>query len=146
MTVKGNSYNNKFHLLVFNNTAFALVGDASGLQPSATAGSLYVGLHTADPGAGGSQTTSESAYTGYARVAVARSSSGWTVANSTVNPTANIVFPVSTGSGDLVTYASIGTASSGAGIILYRWLLTSSFTTNAGFVPTILSTATIIES
>ena len=47
---KGNTFENDLLLLVFNNTAAALIGDASGLQPSATAGSLYVSLHTSDPG------------------------------------------------------------------------------------------------
>jgi hypothetical protein len=68
--------------LLFQNDAFANVGDAGGLQPSATAGNLYISLHTADPGADGDQTTSECAYTSYARVAVARSGAGWTVVES----------------------------------------------------------------
>ena len=55
--------------LLFNNTDWANVGDAAGLQNSATAGSFYVALHTADPGDAGNQTTSEASYTGYARVA-----------------------------------------------------------------------------
>ena len=65
------------HLL--QNAAIADVGDASGLQPSATAGSLYISLHTASPDAADVQTTSEADYTSYARVAVARSAAGWTV-------------------------------------------------------------------
>ena len=53
---------NAFLLLLLNNTAWANVGDASGLQPAGTAGSLYLSLHTADPGEGGSQSTSEISY------------------------------------------------------------------------------------
>jgi hypothetical protein len=64
--------------LVFTNTTWANVGDATGLVGSSVAGSLYVSLHTASPAAG-DQTTSETSYTGYARVAVARSGAGWTV-------------------------------------------------------------------
>lgn len=64
--------------LYFNNTAHADIGDASGLQPAATEGSIYVSLHTANP-AGGNQSTSEATYTGYARVAVGRNSGAWTV-------------------------------------------------------------------
>ena len=63
----------------FNNDDHTNVGDAAGLQNSAAAGNVYVSLHTADP-AGGDQTTSECTYTGYARVAVARSAAGWTIA------------------------------------------------------------------
>jgi len=66
------------HLL--QNAAIAGVGDAGGLQPSASAGNLYVSLHTASPDAADIQTTSEADYTSYARVAVVRSASGWTVA------------------------------------------------------------------
>lgn len=58
--------------ILFKNTAWANVGDASGLQPSAVAGSFYIRLHTADPGEAGTGDTSEAAYTGYAPVAVAR--------------------------------------------------------------------------
>lgn len=65
--------------LLFQNTTWANIGDATGLVGSGTAGSFYVSLHTADPSAG-NQTTSETSYTGYTRVAVARSSGGWTVA------------------------------------------------------------------
>ena len=63
-------------LLLFNNTDWANVGDAGGLQNSATAGSFYVALHSSDPGDAGDQSTNEISYTGYARVAVARSGAG----------------------------------------------------------------------
>jgi hypothetical protein len=64
--------------LIFQNLAWANIGDASGLQPSGAAGNFYISLHTANP-AGGNQTTSECTYTSYARVAVVRSAGGWTV-------------------------------------------------------------------
>jgi len=70
---KSNACENGLLLLMFNNTDFANIGDAGGLQNSATAGSLYISLHTSDPGEAGSQTTNEANYTSYARVAVARS-------------------------------------------------------------------------
>ena len=78
--------------LLFLNTAWANVGNVAGLQPSGVAGSFYVALHTADPGDAGDQTTSEVAYTGYARVAVARSGAGWTRAVSTISNTATVQF------------------------------------------------------
>ena len=77
-----NSSENNLMLLVFNNTAWANVGNAGGLLPSSVAGSFYISLHTADPGETGSQTTSEANYTGYARVGVARSSAGFTVSGT----------------------------------------------------------------
>lgn len=49
--------------LILRNSAWANIGDSSGLQPSATAGSLYLSLHTASPGEGGNQSTNEISYT-----------------------------------------------------------------------------------
>lgn len=54
---------NAFLLLFFNNTDWAVVGDAAGLQNSSAAGSLYLSLHTASPGEAGDQSTSEISYT-----------------------------------------------------------------------------------
>lgn len=54
---------NSFLLLFFNNTDWAVVGDASGLQNSASAGSLYLSLHTSSPAEGGNQSTNEISYT-----------------------------------------------------------------------------------
>lgn len=54
---------NAFLLLFFNNTDWAVVGDAAGLQNSVAAGSLYLSLHTASPGEGGTQATNEISYT-----------------------------------------------------------------------------------
>lgn len=53
---------NAFLLLLLNNTDWANVGDAAGLQNSATAGSLYLSLHTSSPGEGGTQATNEISY------------------------------------------------------------------------------------
>lgn len=64
---------------IFNNADIANIGDASGLQNSATNGNLYISLHTADPTATGNQTSSEATFTGYARQAVDRAGSAWTV-------------------------------------------------------------------
>ena len=56
--------------LLFQNISWANVGNAGGLLQSTVAGSFFVSLHTADPGEAGTQTTNETSYTGYARVAV----------------------------------------------------------------------------
>lgn len=103
---------------LFQNLAVANVGDVSGLQPSAAAGSLYVSLHTADPGLAGDQTTNETSYTSYARVAVARSSGGWTEASQVMSNTAQLNFPQCTGTGATLMFWGIGTASSGAGVLI----------------------------
>lgn len=132
---KGNVFENDLLLLVFNNTAAALIGDASGLQPSATAGSLYVSLHTGDPGEAGDQETNECAYTSYARVAVARSGAGWTVSGNAVTNAALVQFPQCTGSSETATHFAIGTASSGAGKVLYKGALSASLAISSGIQP-----------
>lgn len=109
--------------LYFNNTDHANIGDAAGLQNSAAAGSFYISLHTADPGAGGSQTTSESALGGYARVAVARSGAGWTIAGANVSNAAAVTFPAVSSGSETITYFGIGSDASGAGNLFFRGLL-----------------------
>jgi len=128
-----NSMENSTLLLFFNNTAFANVGDATGLPASATAGNLYVSLHTADPGEAGSQTTSETAYTNYARVAVARSGAGWTVSTNSATNAGAVTFPACGASGSTITHFGIGTASSGAGVLLFSG--TCSLSVSSGITP-----------
>lgn len=132
---KGNTWENELLLLVFNNTDAALIGDATGLRGSSTAGSLYVSLHTGDPGEGGNQTTSECAYTSYARVAVARSGSGWTVTGNAVTNAALVQFPQCTGGSETATHFAIGTASTSTGKILYKGALSASLAISSGIQP-----------
>ncbi len=126
--------------LVLNNVTMALVGDATGLVGSTTPGSLYVSLHTADPGETGDQTTSEATYTGYARVAITRStgSPAWTVTTadpaSAVNAAA-ITFPACTAGSSTCTYFALGTASTGAGSRLFDGPLTALLAVSAGITP-----------
>jgi hypothetical protein len=107
------------------NAALTNIGDAGGLLPSSTAGSLYVSLHSADPGEAGAQNTSEVSYTGYARVAVARSSSGWDVSGAVASNHAAITFGADTSGTVTATYIGVGTDSSGAGHLLYSGAITS---------------------
>lgn len=131
-----NAFETALLTLLFNNTALANVGDASGLQPSATAGSYYISLHTADPGEGGAQNTSEVAYTGYARIAVARSGAGFTISGNNVSNAAAILFGVCTASpGSPATYFGIGSASSGAGNLFLRGALSASYQPSIGNAP-----------
>ena len=132
---KGNTFENELLLLIFNNDALPLIGDASGLQPSASDGSLYISLHTGDPGEGGNQTTSEAAYTSYARVAVARTTGGWTVSSNAVSNAALVQFPQCTGGSETLTHFAVGTASSSTGKILYKGALSSSLAVSSGIQP-----------
>jgi len=135
---KADTFENDLLKHIFQNATIPLIGDATGLPAAATVGSLFVALHTADPGEAGNQATSEVAYTGYARVAVARTIGGWTVtANSVVNAAA-ITFGARSDVGTSVaTYFSVGTSTSGAGKILYSGALTSpaSLSITQGIIP-----------
>ena len=121
--------------LIFTNVDLTNVGDAGGLQNSATAGSFYISLHTGDPGETGSQTTSEAAYTSYARVAVARSGAGWTVSGNNVSNAAAITFPACTGSSSTVTHFGIGSDSSGSGNLFFKGALGASLAVSTGITP-----------
>jgi len=111
---------------IFQNAAIPNIGDATGLPASATAGSLHVSLHTADPGEAGAQNTSEVSYTGYARQAVVRSASGWTVSGNNASNAAAVAFGPCTAGSATITHFGIGTASSGAGNLLFKGALTAS--------------------
>lgn len=130
-----NAFENALLLLIFNNTNIANVGDATGLRGSSTAGSLYVSLHTADPTEAGDQESDEADYTSYARVAVARTAGGWTVAGNGASNTAAVNFPASTGGTNTATHFGIGTASTGAGVLLFKGALTDSLIITSGVTP-----------
>jgi hypothetical protein len=121
--------------LLFLNVDWADIGDAAGLQNSAVAGNFYVSLHTADPGEAGNQSTSESAYTSYARVAVARTGAGFTLTAQTISNAALVQFPQCTGGSSTVTYFGIGTDSTGAGNLLMSGALSSALSISNGIQP-----------
>lgn len=121
--------------LLFNNTDWANIGDAAGLQNSVTAGSFYVSLHTADPTETGTQTSSEATYTGYARVAVGRSGAGWTVSGNNVSNAAAVTFGACTAGSSSVTHFGIGTDSTGVGNLILKGALTATLAVSAGITP-----------
>jgi len=121
--------------LYFTNTDHANVGDAAGLQNSATAGSFYISLHTGDPGEAGNQTTSEATYTSYARVAVARSGAGWTVSGNNASNAAAINFPACTGGTNTITHFGIGSDLSGTGNLFFKGALSASLAVSSGITP-----------
>lgn len=132
--------------LYFNNTTHANVGDATGIVGSSTAGSLYVETETAAPGETGTQSTSESAYTSYARVAVARSSGGWTISGTSPTQAANAgatTFPAATGGSETETNFGIGRASSGTGELLWTGALTSNLAVSNGITPSFAAGACV---
>lgn len=133
---KSNSFENSLLLLVFNNTNIANVGDATGLRGSTTTGSLYLSLHTSDPGEAGSQNTNEISYTGYARQGLARTNTNFSITTNVMSLNVNVDFPESTGgTGGTVTHFGVGTDSSGAGTLLYSGTVTPNIVVATGVTP-----------
>lgn len=139
---KGNTFENDLVKLIFQATAIANIADNAASSPLTN---LYVSLHTADPGETGDQTTNETTYTSYARVAVARSGSGFTVTNNSVSPAANVDFPACTGGTATITHFGIGTASSSTGKLLYKGSVFPSISVSTGVTPRLTTSTAVTE-
>jgi hypothetical protein len=113
---KGTTASNDLLKLVYNATAIANVADNASSSPLTN---IQVSLHSAYPGVAGDQTTSEISYTGYARVAVARSGSGWTVTGNSVSPVAQINFGQCVGGTATAMFWATGTSASSTGKLLH---------------------------
>lgn len=138
---KGNTFETDVLKLFFQAVAIA---DLAADDQSSPATSIYAALHTGDPGEAGTQATSETAYTGYARVGVARTAGGWSVASGSASPVAAIDFGECTASpGAALTHASLGTNVSN--YLMYSGALTPNITNAVGVIPRIKTTSTITE-
>ena len=138
-----NTLENELLEHILNNANIADIGDATGLRGSSTAGSFYLSLHTSSPGETGTQSTNETSYTSYARVAVARSGSAWTVTGNSASPAAAIDFPEATGGTATITHVGLGTASSGTGKLVLYGSLSPSISVASGVIPRVKTTSTI---
>ena len=127
--------------LIFNNAPIANLGDAAGPSGSAAAGSLFISLHSTDPGEAGTQSTAELAYTGYARIPVARTASGWTISGGSVTNTAQIQFPQCTGGLGNASHFATGCAATGAGTIVLKGALSSTLAVSSGITPLFAASA-----
>jgi len=125
----GTTFDNDLLKLIFQGTAIANVADNAASAPLTQ---LFVALHTADPSAG-NQNTSEVVYTGYARVAVNRNSTGWTVTGaSSVNANA-VTFPACTGGSNTAAFVSIGKNNTGvAGEVYFSGALAANLAISNG--------------
>lgn len=136
----GNTFENDLMRLIFNAIAIANLADNAATSPLTN---LYLSLHTADPGEAGDQTTNEIAYTGYARVAVARTAGGWTVTANSASPVATVGFPAGTGGTGTATHFAVGTAATGTGKLLISGTITPNIVCGNGITPQ-LTTATAL--
>lgn len=129
---KPNTFENDLLLLIFNATAIGNIADNAASSPLTN---LYVSLHTGDVGEAGDQETNEADYTSYARVAVARTSGGWTVTGNLATNAAAITFPTATGGSNTITHFAVGTDISGTGKVLYKGAVGASLAVSNGITP-----------
>jgi hypothetical protein len=140
---KGATFDNDLLKLIFNATNITGIADNTATSPLTN---LYLSLHTADPTAAGNQTSSEATYTSYARVAVARTTGGFTVTANSVSPAAAISWPACTGGTNTITNFGVGTASSGTGKLLYTGTITPNISVASGVTPQMTTASTITEA
>lgn len=133
MSGLSNSAEENLLKLLFQNVTWAGIGDTTGLVGSTADGNFYISFHTDDPGEGGDQETNEATYGGYARVAVERSASGFTVTGDTVSNAAIVeAEDWASGSTNTLTHFAIGKSASGPGEILLKGALTNQVVMSAG--------------
>jgi len=105
---------------------------------------IHVSLQTADPTDTGTMSSSETTYTSYARVNVARST-GWSTATTgSVSPAANIDFPAGTGGSGTISFFSTGKTGGGTTAILWSGAVSPTIAAGNGVTPR-LTTATTIS-
>lgn len=114
---KSNTSSNDLVALIYNATPIANIADNAVTAPLTN---IFIAAHTADPFAAGTQSTSEAAFTGYARATVARTTGGFTCANGVVTLVADASFGACTAGTATVTHWSTGVAVSGATKVLHR--------------------------
>jgi hypothetical protein len=140
MSSKSDAFEAAILDLIFLNIGIPNIGDATGLRGSTVPGSLFLSLHTADPGEVGTQATNEVTYTGYSRVAVARGAGGWTRTGNLMSPTSNVDFGPCTANPSTYMYWAVGAQASGATMILYKGVIGANL---GGFTALATDTLTI---
>lgn len=137
----GSTFGNGVLLLFLQATA--ITGLAVN-HTSSPATNLYASLHTASPGSG-NQTTSEATFGAYARVAIARTSGGFSVASLVASLVASATFPASTGTpSETLTHFSIGRDSTSTGLVMFYGTITPNVTMNASGITVSLTTSTTV--
>lgn len=142
---KSTTFCNAILDLILRGTAIADLAENDVTSPLT---SLHISLHTADPGVGGSQLTNEASYTGYARLPINRTGTGWdaAAAGAAVN-SALAQFAECTAGSATVTHVAVGKDLTGAGLVLYSGALSASRAISAGIQPQFADSAlTITEA
>ena len=143
-TGKGNTTINNFLKLLLNATTWTGIAVNDTGTPLTN---LFLALSTGTLSASSAQNTTEAAYTSYARVSVARTTGGFTAASAQSSAlVATASFPTATGGSETETYASLGTLTSGAGVVLYFGPITPSIIVATTVTPQLTTASTISET
>lgn len=139
-TGKGNTFINDYLKLLLNATTITGIAVNDTGTPLTN---LIMGLSTGTLSASSTQTSTEAAYTSYARVAIARTTGGFTAATAQSSVlVATCSFPAATGGTETETYAMLGTDNTAStGKNLYFGPISPSLAVSNGVTPQ-LSTAT----
>ena len=130
---KSTSICNSILALLLNATPWANIADNAASSPMTN---TYMGLHTASLTGAATQSTSETAYTNYARVAVPRTTGGWTAPSSGQSSNVAAIDFASCGvTGATITTATLGKDASGAGIVFYYGDLNASIAVSNAIQP-----------
>lgn len=142
---KGTSLSNSLVNLLYNAVAIANIADNAATAPKTATG---LELHSASPGAGGSQTTNEASYTGYARVSMARGGNvDYTAAASGATQNVNLEQFGQSSTAQALTHVSTGRDDSGAGVLWHYGALNATLNVDNLIVPQFAPGAlTITES
>jgi hypothetical protein len=139
MTIS-NTTENAILDLIFKATAWGNYADNAASTPETN---IVVALATADPGDGGTMSTSEATYTSYARVNVTRGA-GWSAASGgSTSPAANIDFPIGTGGSGTISFFSTGKSGGGASAILWSGSVSPTIASGNGVLPRLTTSTTI---
>lgn len=142
---KSTSICNSLLALLYNATAWANIADNASSSPATQ---IRMALHTASLTGASTQATSETVYTNYARVDVARTTGGWSAPAS--GATANVAaveFAQCGVTGATITTASTGKDASGAGIVFHYGDLNASIAVSNQIQPRFAASAiTITET
>jgi hypothetical protein len=139
---KSTAASNSILALIYNAVAWANMADNAATAPLAN---IYIGLHTGPVAAGDSQTVNEATYGAYARLAIPRTTSGFTVPSGGVTRnTALAQFLECTSGSNAITNVSTGVTPSGAGAVLHSGALSAARTVSAGIQPQFAANALVI--
>jgi hypothetical protein len=128
--------------LIFNATTWANYAVNATSSPETN---IVAALATADPGDAGTMSTSESAYTNYARQNILRTTAGFTApSGGSTAFAANVDFPSSGAAGTTITFGQLGKSGGGAADVIVNGAVSPNITIGgAGVIPRLTTASTV---